>query len=155
MSRYYKPFVGLFTRGSLGHYQYSTGLLPLPISASPHHTHALHHANSYRCDDCTISLWLPRHLKCEQQYSKCDKIPANKQTSHQGGQPRLARLFFGIPQRSAPQHKVRKQHVLIRKKQVCLSADHMAGLSLQTWEELHGPTSVGDSAGADASTNDP
>jgi len=37
MSRSSKPFVGLFTRGSLGHNQYSTGLLPLPLSASPHH----------------------------------------------------------------------------------------------------------------------
>ena len=28
---------GLFYWGSLGHTQYSTGLLPLPFSASPHH----------------------------------------------------------------------------------------------------------------------
>jgi len=33
-----------------------SSLLPLPISSSPHHTHALHRANSYGCDDHTISL---------------------------------------------------------------------------------------------------
>ena len=32
-----RSVVGLFIRGSSGHYQYSTDLLPLPIPASPHH----------------------------------------------------------------------------------------------------------------------
>jgi len=36
MSRSSKPFVGLFTQGSLGHNQYNTSLLPLPLSASQH-----------------------------------------------------------------------------------------------------------------------
>ena len=75
------PFAGLFILGSSGHYQCNTDLLPLPISASPHHTHALHHANSYGCDDRTISHWLPRHLKCERRSSECDEIPAYKHTS--------------------------------------------------------------------------
>ena len=40
----------------------------------------LHRANACGCDDRTISLCLPRHLKCERQSSECDEIPANKRT---------------------------------------------------------------------------
>jgi len=37
VSRSFRPFICLFCRGSLGHNQCSTGLLALPVSASLHH----------------------------------------------------------------------------------------------------------------------
>ena len=64
-----------------GLYLYSISLLPLPISPSPHHTHALHHANPCGRNDRTlaISLCLPLRVECVRWSLECDRIPATKQ----------------------------------------------------------------------------
>ena len=66
---------GIFRTQSIQYRSPPSHSLLITAPSSPHS----HHANTYGCDDHTISLWLPRHLKCERRSSECDVLPAIKQ----------------------------------------------------------------------------
>ena len=71
-----KPFIGLFTQGSLGGNQYRTGLLPFPISASPHHLR-IQQTNKAR-----LCWYFFKGLRCRQP---CGSHPKKRRRTRENG----------------------------------------------------------------------